>query len=225
MGAQQPIRIRQHVREILLVEGKDEEGFFASYIKYHKISTSVQIIDAGGVTNFKSRLYSIARDKNFPDVKVLGVVRDAECDASSAFDSVVACLRDYAPNFPIPKQSQAVEKSDDGLKCGIMIIPPGCASGMLEDLCLRSVADSRQMQCVNEFIDCLKRRAEFDELGHFEAKQNKFPRNLSKAKMLAFLASQPEDVVRLGIAADKQYWPFGNVVFDPLKAFLKDLFG
>ncbi len=49
---------------------------------------------------------------------------------------------------------------------------------MLEDLCLKSVEDDPAMECVQEYFDCISDK--LDDL----------PKNISKAKARAFLASR-----------------------------------
>jgi hypothetical protein len=47
------------------------------------------------------------------------------------------------------------------------------------------------------------------------------PDNFAKARVQTWLASQPEPDNRLGLAAQKKYWPSDAPAFQPLIAFLR----
>ncbi len=49
------------------------------------------------------------------------------------------------------------------------------------------------------------------------------PKNISKARVHAWLSSQNEPDKRLAEAAEVGYWPWENPAFDLLKLFLKEL--
>ena len=104
---------------------------------------------------------------------------------------------------------------DPFLRCspqvGVFILPDNQRSGMLEDLCLGSVASDLALPCVDEFFDCVAKAT------------NRQPGNLAKARIQAWLASHPEPDNRLGLAAQKGYWPWAAPAFAPLIAFLRTL--
>jgi hypothetical protein len=83
--------------------------------------------------------------------------------------------------------------------------------GILEDLCLASVAGENGISCVQEFFQCIRRNAK------------RKPKNLAKAKVCAWLASQEKSDLRLGEAAEKGYWNWDNPAFKQLKSFLGKL--
>ena len=81
---------------------------------------------------------------------------------------------------------------------------------MLEDLCLKTVADHPAMICVNEFETCFN-------------KLDEPPKNSSKAKALAFLAAQPDSPSTVGRGAQKNCWNLDSPALDELKQFLNHL--
>ncbi len=83
---------------------------------------------------------------------------------------------------------------------------------MLEDLCLKSIETTHGYQCVKQFIDCC-------------CKEKKLKiKNISKAKVQAYLAIKSPIVNSLGTGAQKGYWDFDHRCFEDIKKFLNDLF-
>jgi hypothetical protein len=96
-------------------------------------------------------------------------------------------------------------------KIGIFIMPGNSVDGnMLEDLCLKTVEEHPAMKCVCDFAYCV-------------SGLNNPPKNISKAKCQAFLATQPEIVNSVGLGARKDYWDFDSPALDELKQFLENL--
>lgn len=93
---------------------------------------------------------------------------------------------------------------------GVFIAPNGMADGMLETLCVESVAGSPAFSCVMAYFDCL-------------AGVQIRPANMAKAQAHAFIASCREPDVHTGIAARYGYWDLGHSAFDALAAFVASL--
>ena len=194
--------------KILVVEGKDEENFFEAYLKFLSIS-DIQILPIGGKTRLADYLEVLTIDPSFISmVNVLAIIRDADNNATSAFQSVCSALN----NCRLPVPQKPLESADSNLKVNVMIMPPGSASGELEDLCLQSVSSDPAIPCLDSYFYCLLKLQNFYQ-----------PVNISKAKVHAFLASRVEPDKRLGEAALASYWPFNNSVFDSLKNFICSL--
>ena len=135
-------------------------------------------------------------------------MRDADADATSAFQSVSGALRDTGLAVPVvPGQVTGTN-----VRVGVWIMPDWQRPGMLEDLCLAAVQHDPAMPCVNDYFLCLS---------HNGLNQ---PNNLAKARVHTWLASRVEPDLRLGEAAEKGYWPWASVVFEPLKTFLQTLY-
>jgi hypothetical protein len=80
---------------------------------------------------------------------------------------------------------------------------------MLEDLCLRAVAQDPAMLCVKQYFKCLQQQG------------LSLPDNMSKAKVQVFLASRPKAGLRLGEAAQAGYWPWNENAFEQVRDFLQ----
>jgi len=194
--------------KILIVEGIDEEYFFKAYFKFLSIS-DIQVLPIGGKTLLPDYLDVLITDSNFiSKVQVLAIIRDADDNANSAFQSVCSALR----NSSLPVPSAPLQPVSNNLIVNVMIMPPGSSSGMLEDLCLRSVSSDPALPCLDSYFSCLLTLPNYS-----------MPKNMSKAKVHAFLSSRIEPDKRLGEAALASYWPFNNVVFDTLKNFILSL--
>jgi hypothetical protein len=84
--------------------------------------------------------------------------------------------------------------------------------GMLEDLCLQSVAEHPIRPHMEDYISHVKQEM-----------QSNAPKNESKAKVLAFLAGMKESVSQLGIAAQKGCWPLEHETFTEIRNFIREL--
>ncbi|MBU1862549.1 MAG: hypothetical protein KKH94_02660 [Candidatus Omnitrophica bacterium] len=195
--------------KLLLVEGNDDQNFFQKLIQEIALD-SIQIISMNGKENFRApNLKSVINTPGFKEVKSLGIIRDADENAENTFNSICAVLKECG----LPEPTQPMEITNTSLKVGILIIPPSTEKGQIEDLCLSSLKDYSEMRCIDNYFKCLKKKLP----------SNKFPKELSKAKIQAFLASREESVPHLGIAAQRSYFPLSNDVFGGIKKFLRSL--
>lgn len=138
----------------------------------------------------------------------VGIVCDAESRRlADAFRSICGALQ----RIGLAPPSKVREFGGNDPKIGVFILPDSATEGMLEDLCLRSIADDPVMQCIDEYFGCVN-----DQVGSL-------PKNINKAKVQAFLASRREYVAHLGLAAHRGYWPLDNSEFDQIKQFLREL--
>ena len=194
---------------LLVVEGK-EEGLFFEAFNRHLGLQKIQVLPIGGKERLSETLKALVNSPGFSGKVVsLGIIRDADTDPQAAFQSVCNAL--CAAGLPIPTRPLLSTPSDERPKVGVMILPAENESGMLEDLCLRAVAETPAMRCVTRYFECLRQQGLAE------------PRNLSKAKTQVFLASRSEAGLRLGEAAQKGFWPWDAPAFDPLKSFLQQI--
>lgn len=195
--------------KLLLVEGNDDQNFFQKLMQEITLD-NIQIIPMGGKENFRvPNFKSVINTPGFREVKALGIVRDANGSASSVFTSICTVLRECG----LPEPTQVMEITNTDLKVGILIIPPNAEEGEIEDLCLSSLKEYSEMGCIDNYFKCLKKKLLPD----------KFPKDLSKAKIQAFLASREESVPHLGIAAQRGYFPLDQDSFEEIKKFLSSL--
>lgn len=200
------MRIVIQEAKVIAVEGKEEVEFFSAMMVYLGL-TGIQVLDYGGKDQLRPFLKALKATTGFARVASLGVVRDANANAANAFQSVRDALQDAG--LPIPTQMLVATGASPQVT--VMILPDGTSSGMLEDLCLASVARNPAMTCVEQYFQCVQMQI------------GSLPSNMSKAKVHIFLASKPDPDLRLGEAAQAGYWPWDDPAFDHVKQFLSSL--
>ena len=191
----------------LLVEGDDADYFFSALLEELSIS-EIQIQNYGGKDELKGFLKQFCKVFGFWEKVVsLGIVRDAETNPSTAFQSVSGAL--CVAGLPVPQCP--LDLTDTQPRISVFILPDAETNGMLETVCLRSVEKDPAMFCVEEYFKCLKERLKF------------FPKNMEKARLQAFLASREKGPRMLGGAAKQGYWPWNSPIFENIKHFLNAL--
>ncbi len=200
--------IGKNVKKVLAVEGKDECYFFDAFLRDLKI-TDYEIHVVGGKDRFKENLPALVEARGFLDnVEILAVIRDADKDANESWDSVCGILK--KANLVPPPRRNEFSSDENKPVVGIFIMPGNSDTGMLEDLCLRSVKDNPAMECVEIFSKCV-------------SKISKPPKNMAKAKAQAFLAAMPDIVNSVGLGAQKKYWDFESDEMADLRSFINKL--
>ena len=198
-----PKSIRE--KKVLAVEGKDEVNFFEALLKHLGIA-SFEIRDVGGKDKFKKKLPALVHTSGFSDVEVLVVVRDAEGDADAAFGSVRNVLRSQKLEPP----DRMNQFSNGNPRIGVFIMPGNSDTGMLEDLCLKTVEEHPAMKCVNAFTDCASVLKDP-------------PKIMAKAKAQVFLAAMSDIANSVGVGAQKGHWNFDSDELDNLRSFIDNL--
>lgn len=188
---------------VVVGEGVDEKNFFDCFIE-HVGLTRIEVRGIGGKTQLEENLRTLKITTGFNKVRTLGVTRDADDDYAGAFASVQNALRNVG--LAVPREPLTLVGRNPRIL--VLILPRPNQNGMLEDLCLEAVQGDPAMPCVNTFFGCIEENVPIQ------------PRNLSKAKVHAFLSTRIEEHSRLGLAAKKKYWPFNSGVFDVIREFL-----
>lgn len=156
---------------VLVVEGREEELFFGALVNRLGLQ-NIQIVPLGGKEQLRRNLKALVVSPRFADVTSLGIVRDANADPSAAFQSVRDAL--LAVNLPPPEHPLAPVGHSP--RVTVIILPEASVPGMLEDLCLRAIAQDPAMLCVEQYFQCLQQQG------------ISLPDNVSKAKVQVFLA-------------------------------------
>jgi hypothetical protein len=192
--------------KVLIVEGEEEIRVFSELIAHLNLP-DIEIRDIGGKTKFRTNVRTLMITPGFHNVTSVGVIRDADDNPASAFQSVCDALQSAG----FAKPTKTLQPVGDSPQVVVMILPDGETPGMLEDLCLKSVEEDPAIRCLDEYFECLQER-----LG-------RLPSNLSKARVHAFLASRERPDLRLGEAAQKGHWPWGHPAFEQVRQFLNAL--
>lgn len=194
---------------LLLVEGKDEVNLFEVLIRRSLVGgPDIQVIDVGGKDNFRRNLMAIRTAAPLrPTLRAIGVVRDADDDAGSAFDSVRDSIR-VVGYVPPPSHG---EFSDEVPAIGVFIVPDGTEQGAIETICRRSVGTDETAKCVDGYLKCL---ADHDAM---------YSRNPDKSFAHAYLAAMKDPMARVGEGASQGVWNFASPAFAELSGFLRRL--
>ncbi len=196
-------RSRITERRLLIVEGKDDELFFSAFVDHLGI-TGLQTLGVGGKTQLGRNLKS--PPPGFSGLISLGIIRDANSDARGAFRSVCDALKSAGLAAP----PAVGEPAGTNPRVNVLILPDGRNPGTLEDVCLRSVRSDPVLPCLNQFFHCIENTTAL-------------PKQLSKARVHAFLSSRDTPDLRLGEAAQKGYWPLDDSAFNVIRDFLATL--
>ncbi len=196
-------------KKLLLAEGKNAEYFLVWACKQYRQQDDVQVIDFGGITELKIFLKTLSQVENFDEVETLVIARDSETDAKAALASIKTALE--TNSLPTPPETFVYETRDN-FKTAIMIFPgPQSTNGTLEDLCLEIVKDDPIMSCVNDYLECLKRKLSKNRLT--------VPH---KRKLHTFLAGKDKDLVgvTIGQASYHNAWDPEHPILKPFKEII-----
>lgn len=200
----QRLTVRLTRRKQLLVEGKDQKNFFEKMLSHIGKHDSVEVHDFGGVTDLKEFLAAFVQRSGFDRVESLGVIRDAEKTAGGAFESVRHGLD--AAGLPMP---DAIGNSAGGVGSPtVAVFILGGDGGMLETLLNLTVAEEREQECVNLFLECVE-RVSGAPIGRPQ-----------KARAHAWIATRDHPEVSVGVAAQKGYWRLEHPALEELRRFL-----
>jgi len=192
--------------KIILVEGDDDEKFFKQFLKYEEINIDdIHFINTDGSYD-KEFVNLLVKRPGFKNkIKLFVVIRDAEANIQSAFDEIVKKFDGTFLTFPKKPNSF----TNNVPKVGVYIIGNDSDIKMLEDLCLKTVKNNPEMKCVDIFCECVSKL------------KDEKPKNLSKAKAQAYLATRPNYAAHIGIGAKEGYWKFKSPELDDLRNFIK----
>ena len=119
---------------LLLVEGKDEKVLLTYLIASRELQGIVEVDNVGGNKSFPDGLRRVKKQSSFPSFRTITVVRDAEADATAAFESARGALKDA--ELPIPDLPNQWSAAFPHVQ--ICIIPENRPHGCVEDLFLEA---------------------------------------------------------------------------------------
>ena len=198
--------------KLLLVEGREDLIVFRELCEYWGFE-DIQIIKMEGITNLRARLKVLVRDSGFQDLRTLGIARDADDDARRAFQSVRDALADI-PSFGTALPTRAGVRSGSSPTTAVFIAPDNEDPGNLETMLNRTRAGDMIDGCIDEYFECLSKRAGFDRLGS--------RRDKARAHARIATSSNPARSVGHSVRASG-LWDLDHESLEPVKAFLSSL--
>ena len=199
---------------LLVVEGNDDRNFFQALVAHLSVD-DVSVRPYDGTGELKRYLRTLVAATGFENLRSLGIVRDANGSAKSAFQSVQSGLRNAALPVP-PKVAQpyeAPERVTNGRKTPAVsaFVLPDCESpGSLETLLYQTLKPEID-QCITDFLECT---------GDVDGDK---PKNEDKARVFAYLATREDPRHSVGVAARRGVWDFDHRAFKDLIAFVRGL--
>ena len=193
-------------KKFVFCEGKDDVAVVRGLAEHLKLE--VVVGEYQGRDNLANFLHALAKRPEFVQqqpVLSMAILRDADDDAVAAFASVRDTLRQNG--FEAPDANENFRESTP--RVGVFIVGVN-GKGMIEDLCLKSVADRPEFACVGTYFGCIAQHSTRKEFH-------------SKARFRVWMASQDDYKYDAGKAAEEGYWPWENPAFDALKTFLRAL--
>ena len=195
-----------HLPKLIIGEGVEEVLVFEAVLSHLEL-TDVGVEHYGGKQKLAAYLDVLKLRPGFAQLASLGVTRDADESAIGAFASVQSLLQKR--QFVIPNTPGDITEGSP--RVGIIILPDGVNNGALEDLCLAAWREDPLLQCIDAYFDCVS------------TAKGEPPRQISKARVHAWLAAQGTPDMRLGIAAKKGLIDWNNPAFERLVTFIKAL--
>ncbi|TFE69347.1 hypothetical protein A7Q09_05500 [Methylacidiphilum sp. Yel] len=195
---------------LLLVEGEDDKRFFSALVRQLELQR-IQIIPLNGRNNLGGTLQLIRGESSVRfDLETLGIIVDADKNASARFQSVRDTLIRVGWEAP---QQPGVWTEGGRPRTGVFVLPDCSEQGELEDLCIRAVAEHEKaaLECVDQYLDCLRK------------KNVQLSSKLGKVKLQVFLASRQKPGLRLGEAAEASEIRLDSEAFEKVRSFLLEI--
>ena len=190
----------------LLVEGKDQQNFFAALITHLSLS-DIQVQNYGSVNGLRSFLIALVKARAFASVSSIGIARDAEVCARAAFRSVQGALE----NAGLPVPAKVGERVSGNPAVSVLILPGDDEPGMLETLLCRTLEGMEVNRCIDDFFECA------------EGLPNVSIDKPDKARAFAYLTTRPDPHHSVGVAAKSGVWALDHRAFDKARGFLRAL--
>ena len=187
---------------LLLVEGEEEERFWNALLRVRGRG-DIQVQSVGGKYSLTTNLPAVPNVRGFAEVRRIGVAQDADDDPSAAFDRICSALT--LAGITVPRRSWEVAPGNP--ESIALVLPDGEHPGDLESLVWESVASERTVPCVEAVEDCLV------------GVGAPLPRQMSKARVHAYLATLEPPDRRLGDAAADSLLLLHSPMFDRILNF------
>ena len=213
------VRDRIVKTNLIICEGRDDENFLRYWLKSGVLSDApgsdeIQFFNCDGNEYLPRKLAIYKAMDGFSDLRYLLIIRDAERDAPQAIRDVQSALRQNG--FQVPGlPCQWLYDSQNDLNIGFLLFPT-CDSnpteGMLEDLCLKILAEPDAPICMEE-IDLL--------LSRLEAKRGKKLSHMPKTRLHAYFAVSDDYVgLKAGEAAKAGAFDWSDARLESLRRFV-----
>lgn len=199
--------------KLLIVEGNHERDFFEAWLRILG-TQDIQVMPIGGKYLLRDNLTALVKQRLFPTVTSMVVVRDADDNPAGAFDSVCSALTSVGLTRP----SQVYTFTPGMPAIAVVIVPGANRSGALEELLLETVDVDPVAVSAQTFIT--------DTMALLATNGLRNPppaHRYGKACTHAFLATFEEPDKDLGKAALSGVWNFQHGTLIPILQVLQQM--
>lgn len=196
----------------LLVEGPDDKHVIRHLLKSRGLDLAEkQVQDMDGIFKLLDDLPAYLKSSE----RAVGVIIDADLDASSRWQSVADHVR-KAGYENVPKEPQAagtILEAQDKPRLGVWLMPNNELPGAIEEFVKLLIPDGDEVwPHAREFVAALP-----ENLCRFR------PQDTPKAEIHTWLAVQDEPGSRMGAAITKRYLDGTSARADAFVAFIQQL--
>ncbi|MEQ1733822.1 MAG: DUF3226 domain-containing protein [Bacteroidia bacterium] len=199
--------------KILLVEGNDDLHVLAALCKKFNVPQSFHIKDCEGINEL---IKNLPVEFKAPDLKILGIIVDADADILSRWESLKNSLIKLEFNAPnnLPIEG-LILTNENNIRIGIWIMPNNNSNGMLEDFIELLIPNKDQL------LPIVK-----NHLNTVETQRlNKYKEaHKSKAVIHSWLALQERPGSPMGLSITNKALDAKEAVCKPLINWLNNLF-
>ncbi len=201
---------KEGLRNLLLLEGKEDGHVFYHLLNHYKISEQVKTKEAGSIGELKNEFQAKLVSS---EIKLLGIVVDADSDLQARWDSLrnIMISAGYNSVPMMPDVNGTIVKQQEKITVGIWLMPDNILPGMIEDFIKFLVPEDDVLWPLAE--DVVQRVIETDQ---------KFrPSYKSKAHLHTWLAWQEEPGSPMGQAITKRYLNADEIHAQKLIAWIR----
>jgi hypothetical protein len=135
---------------VVFVEGQDEVNVIESIASSFGLN-NIESRHVGGKEQLATQFPLAIKQSSFANVKVFGIIQDADSDPSGTFSRITNLLKQNS--LPTPNQPGDIV-AVDRISAGVLVLPGAGRAGYLEDLFLEDQANSSYLTCARTFGAC-----------------------------------------------------------------------
>jgi hypothetical protein len=201
-------------KNLLLVEGKDDEHVFYALLEHHQVPRQFKVINKEGIDNL---LETLPTELKRSDLERLGIVVDANTDVAARWATLRHILLhagdvDISATPDVDGTVVTIEQPDRTLTVGVWLMPDNQIPGMLENFVAFLIPPDDPLW--NYAGDCLQR-----------IPQQRFSSaHQPKARIHTWLAWQEEPGTPMGLAITRRYLDAGAPNVHRLMTWIRRLF-
>jgi hypothetical protein len=140
--------------KLFLVEGVSEEGFVQKVLDDLNDKDSLVFCFAG-LGRLNTVLTSIAGAPGFNQLKLLGVMLDAETDYTARVSSLLSLFKKHQIDLNEADLRNGMPNYAGPCPIGIYISPGNGSAGRIEDLVMNEINGSAISSCINQYAYCV----------------------------------------------------------------------